>query len=232
MKKFLLATLMLFGFSTVANSAGVNIGVTLNGGAFEVDGASEVFSGTHASNSSSTTVNKNADSDEAQGAFAYGSIFAEVRINDLISLGVDYVPTSLDSETTENVQIDTGATPSNSDDTSRTNTVAVSFEDLTTAYVMLNATENLYIKVGLMEVEAITKENLATGGSYGNATLEGVSAGFGYNGDLANDMFFRLEANYMDFDGAEKTNDNDSNKKIKVDGITGFGGKISVGRSF
>ena len=101
MKKFLLATLMLFGFSTVANSAGVNIGVTLNGGAFEVDGASEVFSGTHASNSSSTTVNKNADSDEAQGAFAYGSIFAEVRINDLISLGVDYVPTSLDSETTD-----------------------------------------------------------------------------------------------------------------------------------
>ena len=45
-------------------------------------------------------------------------------------------------------------------------------------------------------------------------------------------MFFRLEANYMDFDGAEKTNSNDANKKIKVDGITGFGGKISVGRSF
>ena len=136
MKKFLtIAAFMLFAFSN-AQAERVKIGVTLKAGVFEVDEASEIFSGNHSSNTTSTTVTKKAsdEGDEAVGEFGYGSIFVEAAVNDKFSIGIDYVPTALESETTENVQINTGATTSNSDDTSSTNKVQVDFDDLTTIY--------------------------------------------------------------------------------------------------
>ena len=129
MKKFLtIAAFMLFAFSS-AQAEKVKIGVTLKAGVFEVDEASEIFSGNHSSNTTSTTVTKKAsdEGDEAVGEFGYGSIFVEAAVNDKFSIGIDYVPTALESETTENVQINTGATTSNSDDTSSTNKVQVDF---------------------------------------------------------------------------------------------------------
>ena len=50
--------------------------------------------------------------------------------------------------------------------------------------------------------------------------------------DLADGMFARFEANYMDLDGATVTNSNDSNKSVKVDGISGYGAGISIGKTF
>lgn len=234
MKKFLtIAAFMLFAFSS-AQAEKVKIGVTLKAGVFEVDEASEIFSGNHSSNTTSTTVTKkaSAEGDEAVGEFGYGSIFVEAAVNDKFSIGIDYVPTALESETTENVQINTGATTSNSDDTSSTNKVQVDFDDLTTIYALLHATDNLYLKIGYMEVDVNTDEVLGTGGSYGNTSLDGYTVGLGYNYDMDNGAFVRVETNYMEIDGTELTNANDSNKKVKADGITGASVGISVGKSF
>ena len=234
MKKLLIiAAFMLFGFSS-AQAEKVKIGVMLQAGVFEVDDASEIFSGNHASNTTSTTVEKkaSAEGDEAVGEFGYGSIFVEVKGNEKFSLGINYVPMVLESEATENIQIDTGATTSNSDDTSRRNTVQVDFEDLTTYYALLHVNDNAFLKVGYMEVDVNTNETLATGGSYGNTSLDGYTVGLGYDRDMDNGMFMRVEANYMDLDGAEVVNDNDANKKIKADGITGYSVGLSVGKSF
>ena len=234
MKKFLtIAAFMLFAFSN-AQAERVKIGVTLKAGVFEVDEASEIFSGNHSSNTTSTTVTKKAsdEGDEAVGEFGYGSIFVEAAVNDKFSIGIDYVPTALESETTENVQINTGATTSNSDDTSSTNKVQVDFDDLTTIYALLHATDNLYLKIGYMEVDVNTDEVLGTGGAYGNTSLDGYTVGLGYNYDMDNGAFVRVETNYMEIDGTELTNANDSNKKVKADGITGASVGISVGKSF
>ena len=234
MKKFLtIAAFMLFAFSS-AQAEKVKIGVTLKAGVFEVDEASEIFSGNHSSNTTSTTVTKkaSAEGDEAVGEFGYGSIFVEAAVNDKFSIGIEYVPTALESETTENVQINTGATTSNSDDTSSTNKVQVDFDDLTTIYALLHATDNLYLKIGYMEVDVNTDEVLGTGGSYGNTSLDGYTVGLGYNYDMDNGAFVRVETNYMEIDGTELTNANDSNKKVKADGITGASVGISVGKSF
>ena len=234
MKKFLtIAAFMLFAFSS-AQAEKVKIGVTLKAGVFEVDEASEIFSGNHSSNTTSTTVTKKAsdEGDEAVGEFGYGSIFVEAAVNDKFSIGIDYVPTALESETTENVQINTGATTSNSDDTSSTNKVQVDFDDLTTIYALLHATDNLYLKIGYMEVDVNTDEVLGTGGAYGNTSLDGYTVGLGYNYDMDNGAFVRVETNYMEIDGTELTNANDSNKKVKADGITGASVGISVGKSF
>ena len=229
MKKFLLAAVVLLGSISLANAERFSIGVTVAGGVFEADGASETFSGDHAGNRSSTKVTKNAsdEKDEAEGAFALGSVFAEFQANDQLSVGVSYVPHSSDSETAENIQnMGTSFTAQ------KTNTVKVSFEDLVTVYALANLNENVYLKAGIMQVDLITEENLGTGGAYGDDTLEGFTIGLGYNMDLADGMFVRAEAAYMDIDGTTLTNSNDSTKSVSADGITGYGAAVSVGKSF
>ena len=228
MKKFL--TIAAFMLLTISSAYAVDgrMGVTLKAGYFEADEASEIFSGAHSSGASPGTVTKNAsaEGDVAEGEFGYGSIFAEVMVNEKFAVGVDYVPMALESETTENTQ-----TTTTSSDTG-TNKVQIDFEDLTTVYGLFFATENIYLKVGYMEVDVQTNESLATGGAYGNTTLEGYTVGLGYDHDMDSGVFVRLEATYMDLEGATLTNANDSTKSVHADGIVGYGAGISIGRAF
>ena len=224
--------LMAFGyFSSTFALEGVNVGVSLLYGKFEADGAKEVFSGDHVSGASADTVTKNAsaDGDEAEGDFAIGSLFVEKTLGDKFSIGIDYVPMSMETETTENIQsqLSSGSTRSN-----KTNTVQVDFSDLVTLYGTINLNDNIYVKAGMMEIDVETNEKLATGGSYGNTTLDGVVLGIGYNRTLDNGAFVRLEANHMDFDGVTLTNSDDSTKSVTADGISGYGARLSIGKSF
>ena len=231
MKKFLLATVVLLGSISLANAERFSLGVSVLGGEFSVDGASETFSGDHSSNTTSTKVVKksSAEKEDATGAFYLGSVFAEFDVNDKFSIGASYVPASEDTEETENI---TNINQSTGNDAQATNKVKVSFEDLTTVYALAKINENVYAKVGYVQVEMITKENLATGGAYGDDTLEGYTIALGYNYDLDGGMFVRGEATYMEIDGTSLTNTNDSNKSVSADGITGMGAAISIGKSF
>jgi len=229
MKKFLIATAVLLGSISLANAEQFRVGISVMGAGFEADGAKEIFSGDHSSNTTSTKVTKDTASEKenAEGAFALGSVFAEFQANDEISLGVSYVPHSSDSEETENIQnMGTSFTAQ------ATNKVKVSFEDLVTVYALANLNENFFLKAGYMQVDLITEENLGTGGAYGNDTLDGYTIGLGYNMDLADGMFVRAEAAYMEIDGTTLTNTNDSTKSVSADGITGYGAAVSVGKSF
>lgn len=228
MKKFLtIATFVLFTI-TGAQADKVRMGVTLQVGYFEADGASEIFSGAHSSGSSPGTVTKKASSegDEAKGEFGYGSIFAEIMATDNIGIGVNYVPMALESETTENTQTTTTASATG------VNKVQIDFEDLTTIYALFYPVENLYLKAGYMEVEVKTNESLATGGSYGNTTLDGYTVGIGYNYDMDNGAFVRFETSYMDIDGATLINSNDATKKVTAENIEGASAAISIGKTF
>jgi len=229
MKNILIATAVLLGSISLANAEQFRVGISVMGAGFEADGAKEIFSGDHSSNTTSTKVTKDSASEKenAEGAFALGSVFAEFQAIDEISLGVSYVPHSSDSEETENIQnMGTSFTAQ------ATNTVKVSFEDLVTVYALANLNENFFLKAGYMQVDLITEENLGTGGAYGNDTLEGYTIGLGYNMDLADGMFVRAEAAYMEIDGTTLTNTNDSTKSVSADGITGYGAAVSVGKSF
>ena len=229
MKNILIATAVLLGSISLANAEQFRVGISVMGAGFEADGAKEIFSGDHSSNTTSTKVTKDSASEKenAEGAFALGSVFAEFQAIDVISLGVSYVPHSSDSEETENIQnMGTSFTAQ------ATNTVKVSFEDLVTVYALANLNENFFLKAGYMQVDLITEENLGTGGAYGNDTLEGYTIGLGYNMDLADGIFVRAEAAYMEIDGVTLTNSNDSTKSVSADGITGYGAAVSVGKSF
>ena len=233
MKKFLIAAVVLLSSITLANAEQFRVGVSAMYGGFEVDGASEIFSGDHSSNTTSTkrTIKSSDEKEDAAGAFGLASIFAEVAANDQISVGVSYVPHSADSEEAENAQ-NIGGTDAGNFTAAATNKVKVSFEDLVTVYALANLNENVYLKAGIMQVELVTKENLATGGAYGDTTLDGYTIGLGYNMDLDDGMFVRAEAAYMEIDGATLTNTNDSTKSVSADGITGYGAAVSVGKSF
>ena len=106
------------------------------------------------------------------------------------------------------------------------------FTDLTTVYVTISGDTGVYVKFGLMSVDVETNESLATGGSYNDTSLDGQMIGIGYARDLDNGAFFRVEGNLMDLDGVTLVNTADSDKSVKVDGISGYGARISVGKSF
>jgi hypothetical protein len=235
MKKIIMSIVLMLCFGFNANAEkGMNIGVTALYGAFEVTGASEKFAANHSSGAGSAREVKHSDEgDNAEGDFALASIFIEKTLGDRLAIGIDYVPVSADSDTTENEQNAAGSNPvGHSGDSAGTNKVQVDFEDLTTLYAMINLTDNIYAKAGIMTVDVVTNETLATGGAYGDTNLDGTMLAVGYAKDLDNGAFVRLEGTFMDFDGVTMTNQNDSTKSVKVDGIEGYGAKLSIGKSF
>ena len=225
MKKYIYLLIALFGFASAVNANGVNVGVSILGGVFDADGT-EKFSGAHVSGGSPGNVTKKTatEGDEAETAFYIGSLFAEKELNDNFAVGLDFVPMSMDSETTENVQKQMGS--------DKTNKVDVTFENMITAYVMLKADTGVYAKLGYIEVDVATNETLGTGGAYPDTTLEGIVAGVGYNHEMDTGMFVRIEGNLMDFDDVTVKNTADSTKSITASGIEGYGAKISIGKSF
>ena len=44
--------------------------------------------------------------------------------------------------------------------------------------------------------------------------------------------FLRLEAHTMSLDGVTLTNTADSTKSVTADGVSGYGAKLSIGKSF
>jgi len=229
MKKILnfLAVLMMTSNIAMAEM-GINLGLSLSAGAFSVDGAKEQFKGAHSSGASVGDVTKNAssDGDEAEGLFAIGSVFVEKTLTDKISIGINYVPHALESETTENTQTTTTSSATG------TNRVQVDFENLATVYAMLGLSDNVYVKAGYTEVDVKTNEVLATGSSYGDTKLDGYTLALGYNRELSNGAFFRAEGMYMELDGATLVSTADTTKSVTADGITGYGATISIGKSF
>ena len=237
MKKIIFSIILMLCFGFNANAEkGVNAGVTLLYGAFDVSGASEKLAANHTSGAGSATeVKASAEGDNAEGDFGLASIFIEKTLGDRLSIGLDYVPTSLDSETAENITNKAGSggtADGNHVDSAATNTVQVDFEDLTTLYAMININENVYLKAGVMQVDVQTNENLGTGSSYGNTQLDGTMFAIGYSRDLDNGAFVRLEGSIMEFDGATLTSTVDSAKSVSVDGIEGYGAKLSIGKTF
>ncbi len=220
MKRLIITTFLACIYS-FTSYAGVNVGISGNAGVFVANGEE-----THPHATAGEVANSYKKIGDAYGEAAYGSVFVEAVLADRLIIGVDYVMDTLESETTESRRSDktTSATAANVE-----NKVQVDFEDLTTIYAGVMITENAYIKAGVVSVEVITNENLGTGGSYGNTTLDGTAFGIGYNKTMDNGLFVRAEGNYMSFDGTSLTSGDMTVKLKNLDGVTG---KLSVGKSF
>ena len=218
MKKLLSALIVTFSLISfnAAMSAEFRLGVGISDGAFHGYGKE-----------TNTT-----DSTEEAGVFeaGYEVIFGEVAINDTVSFGIEFVPGDFSTPTNTNAQLDKiTATPGGA---VKTNTARASFEDLMTAYVQANIWGGTYAKLGIMSVTVQTNESLATGGSYGDVDTTGIVFGLGYNHDLDNGVFVRLEVQAMEFEDVNASNSTDATKKVSVSEMMGAQGSIRIGKTF
>jgi len=226
MKKIILTLFLgLFMFTTKASAElGINVGISGQLGLYAAT-ATEFDEGTNGTTSGPDETN----SESEFLGLGYGSVFIEKTLGQHLLVGIDYVPSALETETSETIIDDKGATDTS---TRQTNKVQVDFEDLTTYYVGLNLGDSgAYVKAGIVTVDVITNENLGTGSTYGNTDLDGTLIGLGYNRDFDNGMFVRAEGAYTEFDGASVTSSTTVNK-ITLDSLDGVTGKISIGKSF
>ena len=226
MKKLIIVTLafVLGSFSMASAELGVNVGFSGQMGAFTATGTE--------------TEDQEQNRGSAASIVGYGSVFLEKTLGSRLSIGVDYVPAALETETAEELRTDQVLNLSTN--VAVTQKVQVDFEDLTTLYAVLNLNENFYIKAGSVSVDVVTKESLGTGSTYGNTSLDGNMYGAGYNYNTDSGLFLRAEGNVMMFDGASLTSTADcatrvgtcANNVIKLEELNGVSGKISIGKSF
>ena len=226
MKKISIALFMLLGsFSMASAELGVNIGISGNSGVFFAD-------------AEETIETNRKGSDNAVAAFGYTSIFIEKTLGSRLSLGYEHIPNSFSTDEAEDTKGDnlTGFVENVEDGDSTTmnavvNKVKVEFKNMYTIYANLNLTENLYVKAGMMSVDVLTKEELGTGGSYGDTSMDGTTYGLGYNRSFDNGVFVRAEGMIMDFDNIT-LEDSTNTKVIKATDISGVKGTLSIGKSF
>tara|TARA_Y100000992_G_scaffold249715_1_gene181536 strand:+ start:227 stop:883 length:657 start_codon:yes stop_codon:yes gene_type:complete len=218
MKKILIGFLFLLG--TISHSfaeVGAKAGISVTAGYFE-------------SSASEKEGNETSESKSAEGLGAIASLFVEKEINDQVSVGLSFAPKVFETDTSEHVQSDktTGASA-----TSVTNKVQVDFERLVTLYAKTSPNDlGIYGKVGIMRVDVKTNEDLGTGSKYPDTDMSGVMLAVGYDRDLDNGAFVRVEGSYMNLGGVTVTSDNNSDNSVTTDDVDGFGATISVGRSF
>jgi hypothetical protein len=230
MKKIIIATfLAAFSFTSASADLGVNVGVSGQLGLFVATATENDIDRNNAA--------QNETRQESEFlALGWHSIFIEKTFADRFFIGIDYVPSALETKDKEEYKQDLNSAAENTfkngqSSTAKTNKVKVEFSDLTTGYVGLFVTENLYVKAGMSQVDIITKENLGTGSVYGDTSIEGVTVGMGYNKTMDNGVFLRAEGMYTQYDGASLTSDTGQNR-ISLDNLDGVAAKLSVGKSF
>jgi len=221
MKKTLIGLFMAMFWFGAASAEVVNIGVSSNAALYAAT-ATELDTGSHGT---TTDANESTQRSDFMGA-VYASVFVEAMMGPLF-IGLDYVPSTLETEETSSEVDDktTSATSSNV-----TNKVRVEFDDIVTLYAGLRW-DNVFVKVGSVSVELITHESLGTGSTYGDTSLQGALIGAGVDHVMDNGFFVRAEANYTEFDAVSLTSSSGS-QKITMDSLDGLVGKISIGKSF
>lgn len=224
MKKIILGIILTLSYFSVATAGpGINIGISGQMGLFSATG-SEKDIGT---NGTTTDADENRSRTDILG-IAYSSFFIEKTLGSRLTIGYDYVPDALATESQEHITTDQrGSTTDNA----VTNKVQVDFEDLSTYYLAVNLNENVYIKAGIVEVDLITNEKLDTGSTYGNTSIDGNMMGVGYNKTFDNGIFLRGEGTYIELDGTSLTSSTGVNV-ITLNNIDGVTGKLSIGKSF
>ena len=222
MKKLIIVAVFAIFSASSAMSASLtditpSVGISLNNAAFAGEGNERVGSDT--GTTQSTT--------DEYGAFAetYGSIFLEAGFGDVISLGIEYVPSGISSPT----------------NTSRENegsnsSVSADFEDLTTVYAKINVPlGGTYLKFGFSQVDVIINDKMASGNTYKDVDTEGYTAGIGYAHEISNGFSIRGEVMASQFDDVQTDNGvaaTGNRNVVQVESMWGAKGTVSLVKSF
>ena len=218
MKKLIIAisSAMLLATSAFSMDLRPSVGISGSMAVYAATGTEKNY------NEAGTSVDTTTDE---HGAFVaeYASIFVEAALNDVISIGVDYVP--MDFQTPQNIS---------QEDQANQKKVLARFEDLTTVYAKLNIPlGGTYLKVGYSQVDVTPKTNGgANGNTYTSDSTDGLTVGLGYNHELAGGVAVRLEVTGTDFGNVNSNNQQTNKTEIIVKDIIGARGTLSIVKSF
>lgn len=218
MKKLIIAissAFVVFANSAMSMDLRPSIGISGNSAVYAATGIEENY------NEAGTAVDTTS---RVTGAFneSYVSVFAEMSLNDVISVGLDYVPITID--TPENVS---------QENEPNENKVYASFEDLTTIYAKINVPlGGTYLKVGYSTVNVISKEVMSSGSKYGNDRTDAVVFGLGYAHEVSDGLAVRAEITGSEFTDVNTSNGATNKNTIKVEDMIGARGTISIVKSF
>lgn len=91
----------------------------------------------------------------------------------------------------------------------------------------------IFLKAGWSDMDLITKEDLGTGGAYGDASIDGALVGFGFKKSVGH-FHIKSEVNYTDWDSISLTNTGTAT--VGATTVTGtpevWSGKIGIGIQF
>ena len=104
-----------------------------------------------------------------------------------------------------------------------------------TIYGLLPVGSNgAYLKAGVAHASIDTTETLATGTEYGNADVNGILVGLGFNRESGNGGFFRMEGTYTDYEDVQFKGslDGDSVRNVIDADVDAIAIRLSVGKAF
>tara|TARA_Y100001970_G_C13983274_1_gene724319 strand:- start:382 stop:930 length:549 start_codon:yes stop_codon:yes gene_type:complete len=154
------------------------------------------------------------------------AIFVEFANDRGAALGIDYTPA--DSE------LGSGTGDDDDAETSGANKASAELTGHFTLYGLVPmGSGGAYLKAGVAHASIDTTENLATGTTYGNADVNGIIVGLGFERET-NDGFLRMEATYSDYEDVKFRGalDSDSVRNVVDADVDALAFRISVGRAF
>jgi len=191
MKKIItiLATLMLTTMSiNFAKAEGFAVGVTGAYNMIEADG--QETEATVSGVASSGEITKKSVSNDVFTGSVFGEYsFANVSYADSgFTFGVRYTPGSADVSDKVFTRTDTTSDDNEAVQDDGTRTAQAEVEKYINYYLDIPLYKNMYVKAGWSQIDVITKETttIATGGTYGNDTLDGINYGIGFKGENGN----------------------------------------------
>ena len=160
--------------------------------------------------------------------------FAEIGIKQLMGLSVGFEMGGDGlSNTMERVIAGRGTltakTGSTAEETRNgTQKVNISIDDSSSVYLLMPIMDTgFYVKAGQIDVDVITKETLFTGSTYGNVGLSGDFLGAGYQHNIGDYFFARVEGLYTEYGAASVTGS--GGHKISLKDVGSASAKFSLG---
>ena len=221
--KLFISTILLVGLFSVPSMSDIRVGVGFADTSVDANGTETLH------NSSGGAASKGTNGDNASTSVSadttVGHLFVEKTFSNGVALGVDYIPGDADISA-EQTRTDDDA------DTTGDNKASAHVSDHVTFYAMAPLGDSpFFIRGGITSLTVNTTENLATGSTYGNKDINGVTAGIGAHLERDSGLFVRVEANVSEYEDMTFTSTATLANTIEAD-INTAEMRLSVGKSF
>jgi len=212
MRKIAINLIALFWLSVFAvgsaAAAGLGFGAAGHQMQVDADGTETASSGTSGDGSATSAT---VDSSETIASYYLELTMGE---NNGWALGYEIIPGAADVSDKAHTRTDTETSVTSTEtavSNSRKFTADAEVEDFKVIYAEVPLGSLLYVRAGFSEITVNTKETASgNGGSYGNATLDGMQYGIGMKGLMGENFRWKVGYEINDFDQLKLTSSGNS----------------------